>query len=599
MQIYGTCEECQKGRPGAPKGGHHRDGVRARRAAHRHRHRAQRAASSTRARRRITQDARGRSVFQKLAEEEKEHLGTLEARYAQLLAADPLLETRPTFLFFKGAANGLFAEGAERLSKGVNDQQALLIGIRCERGSHRFFKKYGERFEDSEGKQIFMEFAEEESSPPGAPRPRIQEPGQAQGPQPGESRPCPASSICTSTRLRPTAVTPAELVDLAWRAGIRHDERDRPRHGGGRGGDRARCPRDVGMRFVPGHRNHRRARRPRRAHARLLHRPRETRRSRSFSSASARTGCGALGEMVDRLAEIGKPINRETVLAKKEPAGRSGRPMVARALVKAGHVADMRQAFDELIGEGKPAFVPRVGPEPSEVIGIIARAGGVASLAHPGLLKRDDLIPALVDAGLPALEAFHSDHDPETTEHYLALAERYGLAVSGGSDYHGEPIRRRSAFGRIGLPVEQFERLVRARGKQRTLNGGGALDRGHRVGGRHRHGDLSGSDGRQQRHALAGTSSIGIFSTMICLLSHSMMMFYFLGKGKAVREAAAEGGLVEGVRTSHRRARKPVFSIGTYAMLVTIVTGAAWRQRRHRDAAGRRPRRRSPIPAWR
>ena len=68
----------------------------------------------------------------------------------------------PTFLFFKGAANGLFAEGADRLSKGVNDQQALMIGIRCERGSHRFFKRYGERFEDSEGKQIFMEFADEE-----------------------------------------------------------------------------------------------------------------------------------------------------------------------------------------------------------------------------------------------------------------------------------------------------------------------------------------------------------------------------------------------------------------------------------------------------
>jgi predicted metal-dependent phosphoesterase TrpH len=76
------------------------------------------------------------------------------------------------------------------------------------------------------------------------------------------------------------------------------------------------------------------------------------------------------------------------------------------------------------------------------------------------LLKRDDLIPALVEAGLPALEAFHSDHDPQTTEHYLALAERYGLLVSGGSDYHGEPVRRRSAFGKIGLPLEHFERLA-------------------------------------------------------------------------------------------------------------------------------------------
>ena len=101
-------------------------------------------------------------MFQRLAAEEKEHLGTLESRYRQLLERDPQLESRPTFLFFKGAANGLFSEGAERLSRGVNDQQAYLIGIRCERGSHRFFKRYGERFEDSEGKQIFLEFAEEE-----------------------------------------------------------------------------------------------------------------------------------------------------------------------------------------------------------------------------------------------------------------------------------------------------------------------------------------------------------------------------------------------------------------------------------------------------
>ncbi len=75
---------------------------------------------------------------------------------------DPQLESRPTFLFFKGAASGLFAEGAEKLRRGVDDQQALLIGIKCERGSHKFFKRYGERFEDSEGKQIFLEFADEE-----------------------------------------------------------------------------------------------------------------------------------------------------------------------------------------------------------------------------------------------------------------------------------------------------------------------------------------------------------------------------------------------------------------------------------------------------
>ena len=102
-------------------------------------------------------------MFLRLAEEEKHHLGTLEERYQQLLAIDPQLESRPTFLFFKGAANGLFARGAdELLAEGIDDREAYKIGIRCERGSHRFFKRYGERFEDSEGKQIFLEFAEEE-----------------------------------------------------------------------------------------------------------------------------------------------------------------------------------------------------------------------------------------------------------------------------------------------------------------------------------------------------------------------------------------------------------------------------------------------------
>ena len=161
VQIYGTCEECRTGRISTLEEGHTdlvfaRDALRIAIATER-----SGLDFYTRAAK-VTKDARGRKVFQDLALEEKEHLGKLEARYAELLRRDPQLESRPTFLFFKGAANGLFAEGAERLMRGVNDQQALMIGIRCERGSHRFFKKYGERFEDSEGKQIFLEFADEE-----------------------------------------------------------------------------------------------------------------------------------------------------------------------------------------------------------------------------------------------------------------------------------------------------------------------------------------------------------------------------------------------------------------------------------------------------
>jgi Fur family ferric uptake transcriptional regulator len=162
VQIYGTCESCRTGRPPAEEGTTSellfaRDALRIAIATERSGLEFYTRAS------RITKDPRGREVFLRLAEEEKHHLGTLEQRYQKLLDQDPQLESRPTFLFFKGAANGLFARGtAELLAEGINDREAYKIGIRCERGSHRFFKRYGERFEDSEGKQIFLEFADEE-----------------------------------------------------------------------------------------------------------------------------------------------------------------------------------------------------------------------------------------------------------------------------------------------------------------------------------------------------------------------------------------------------------------------------------------------------
>jgi Fur family ferric uptake transcriptional regulator len=161
VQIYGTCEECRTGRPASKTETtteelFARDALRIAIATERSgRDFYARAAK-------ITRDARARSVFLKLSTEEVDHLTRLENRYRELIARDPELESRPTFLFFKGAANGLFAAGADELGRISSDREALLIGIRCERGSHRFFKKYGERFEDSEGKQIFLQFAEEE-----------------------------------------------------------------------------------------------------------------------------------------------------------------------------------------------------------------------------------------------------------------------------------------------------------------------------------------------------------------------------------------------------------------------------------------------------
>ena len=162
VQIHGVCEECRTGRAAAPIDGSitarvfARDALRMAIATEKSgREFYARAA-------RLTNDTRGRKVFQKLASEEDDHLGRLQRRYQELVKQDPDIESRPTFLFFKGAASGLFGDGVQELRHGIDDRQALLIAIRCERGSHQFFKKYASRFEESEGKQIFTEFAEEE-----------------------------------------------------------------------------------------------------------------------------------------------------------------------------------------------------------------------------------------------------------------------------------------------------------------------------------------------------------------------------------------------------------------------------------------------------
>jgi len=160
LQVYGTCQWCQQGvTPPAMAPAEllfARDALRIAIATERSgREFYTRAA-------RLTADGPGRRIFQKLAGEEVEHLRKLEERYAELVRQEPTLEAQPTFLFFKGAAHGLFAAATEELGNRVDEGKALLIGIRCERGSHAFFKKYGERFEESEGKRIFLEFADEE-----------------------------------------------------------------------------------------------------------------------------------------------------------------------------------------------------------------------------------------------------------------------------------------------------------------------------------------------------------------------------------------------------------------------------------------------------
>lgn len=173
-----------------------------------------------------------------------------------------------------------------------------------------------------------------------------------------------------------------------------------------------------------------------------------------------------LREIGDRLARIGVPVDLEPVLNQVDrPAGKAlGRPLAAAALVAAGHVADIREAFERYLGEGQPAFIERQGATPVEVVGLITRAGGVASMAHPGKTAKDHLIPALVEAGLPAIEVYHPDHDAAETARYRQMASGLNVLATGGSDYHGAGSGRGEGFGRIHLPAGDFARLAERAG---------------------------------------------------------------------------------------------------------------------------------------
>jgi predicted metal-dependent phosphoesterase TrpH len=177
--------------------------------------------------------------------------------------------------------------------------------------------------------------------------------------------------------------------------------------------------------------------------------------------------------IIDRLASHGVRLDRDAILgpALADTSKAIGRPSIARALVAAGHVPDTGEAFERWLAHGRPAFIPRMGPPPEEVIAAIHAAGGLASLAHPGLLNHDDWIPGYAGAGLDALEAYHSEHDSDETSRYVALSSDLGLALTGGSDYHGDASHGEQP-GSVSLPAADYARLKGLRPTRRASASG-------------------------------------------------------------------------------------------------------------------------------
>jgi 3',5'-nucleoside bisphosphate phosphatase len=169
--------------------------------------------------------------------------------------------------------------------------------------------------------------------------------------------------------------------------------------------------------------------------------------------------------LAERLRELGFDITIEEAEARGR--GMTGRPHFAEIMVEKGYVGGIREAFDRYLDESAEGYVYRREPQFAEGVERIRQAGGIASLAHPIRVRGDipTLMPDLRNAGLSAIEAYHSDHDEAHTNLYLGLAKQYGMLVTGGSDFHGavKPgVRLGTGYGgNLHVPDDLMETLAR------------------------------------------------------------------------------------------------------------------------------------------
>jgi predicted metal-dependent phosphoesterase TrpH len=172
--------------------------------------------------------------------------------------------------------------------------------------------------------------------------------------------------------------------------------------------------------------------------------------------------------MVDRLNTLGMNVSWTRV---QEIAGEGsvGRPHIASAMLENGYVRSIKQAFDDFIGNGGPAYVDRDRVTPAESIALIKQAGGFASLAHPQYLlsdAKDDRDPfdiegyvaTLVSLGLEGIEVYYPEISEQLQRRFMELARRHDLIETGGTDFHGLPGQDRT-LGETWIPEETISRM--------------------------------------------------------------------------------------------------------------------------------------------
>jgi hypothetical protein len=165
-------------------------------------------------------------------------------------------------------------------------------------------------------------------------------------------------------------------------------------------------------------------------------------------------------EMVSKLRHLGVELDLAAV-ERQAGNGAMGRPHVARALVLQGFTTSVTEAFSRWLGRGRPAFVDKPLPMLDRVTELVHAVGGLAVAAHLGAHGTDEYLRQCKTQGIDGIEVRHPSHSPATERRLVQLASRLDLAVSGGSDWHGEidPGDHHAPLGGAAVPLEWLERL--------------------------------------------------------------------------------------------------------------------------------------------
>jgi predicted metal-dependent phosphoesterase TrpH len=160
-----------------------------------------------------------------------------------------------------------------------------------------------------------------------------------------------------------------------------------------------------------------------------------------------------IGQMVNKLAALDVVVPVEEVLALAD-SGSVGRVHVARIMLRRGYVASLQEAFDRYIRDGGPAYVPHYPLTPQQAIDTVHQSGGVAVLAHPGrYADYRAIITELAPLGLDGIEVYYPDHTPPIVAELRALARRYGLLMTVGSDFHRRDGDGSTSIGTVKFPA--------------------------------------------------------------------------------------------------------------------------------------------------